>query len=138
MKQDTGKSACVIVIRPDAKVLVVSRKKGDGFAFPGGKQEPNGESLKVCACRELYEEVGAITLPGRLALLHVGPSPSGRIVHLYYAHKITGVPYAKEYGTTIGWFDFESLLNSTPFADFYKAAFPDGIDHLRPTEVLVV
>jgi|SRR5271165_2818905 len=146
MPDDTKRSSCVLVLRKDRgvaalgrRVLVVSRKDGSGFALPGGKAE-EGETPKITACRELNEEVGAMVTPGRLVLLHQGlsSSGSGRLVSLYYAHKITNEPHAAEYGTTIGWFDFNGLLNSSPFAPFYKEAFPDGIDHLRETEILVL
>lgn len=129
-------ASCVLAVRK-SRILVVSRKDGSGFALPGGKSEP-GESPKVTACREFNEEVGAMVTPGRLVLLHRGASPSGRLVNLYYAHKITNEPHAAEYGTTIGWFDYVGLLNGSPFAEFYKTAFPDGIEHLRDTVVLVL
>jgi 8-oxo-dGTP pyrophosphatase MutT (NUDIX family) len=133
------RSSLVLVMREDRRLLVVSRKDGSGFALPGGKAE-EGESPKITACRELHEEVGAMTTPGRLVRLYEGlsSSGSGRLVTLYYAHKITGEPHAAEYGTTIGWFDFDGLLNSSPFAGYYKQAFPDGIDHLRASEILVL
>ena len=129
-------ASCVLAIRK-SRILVVSRKDGSGFALPGGKNEP-GESPKVTACREFNEEVGAMVTPGRLVLLHCGASVSGRVVHVYYTHKITNEPHAAEYGTTIGWLDFDTLLNSSPFAEFYKIVFPDGVEHLRDTEILVL
>jgi ADP-ribose pyrophosphatase YjhB (NUDIX family) len=129
-------ASCVLAIRK-AKILVVSRKDGSGFALPGGKSEAN-EPPKITACREFNEEVGSMITPGRLVLLYRGHSPSGRMVNVYYTHKITNEPYAAEYGTTIGWFDFDGLLNASPFAPFYKEAFPDGVEHLRETEVLVL
>ena len=131
-----GESSVVLAIRA-GRILVVSRKDGSGFVLPGGKKE-SGETPKVTACREFYEEVESIVTPGRLVLLYRGPSSTGRIVSLYYAHKITNEPIAKEYGTQVGWFLFSSLLNSSPFAEFYKTALPDGVDHLRDTEVLVL
>ncbi len=70
--------------------------------------------------------------------LHEGRSATGRLVTLYYAHKITNGPVAAEYGTTIGWFDWSGLLVTTPFALFYTEAFPDGVDHLRATGILVL
>lgn len=144
---DAPWASCVLVVRDlhhlpghgytSRLALVISRKDGSGFAFPGGKGEP-GETPKTCACRELHEEVGVAATPGRLVLLHKGQSPSGRLVHLYYAIKITNAPHAVEYGTTMGWFPFDQLLNSSPFSPLYREVFPDGIDHLRATEILVL
>jgi 8-oxo-dGTP pyrophosphatase MutT (NUDIX family) len=134
------RSSCVLVIRErDHRILGVSRKDGSGFALPGGKAEPN-ETPRITACRELNEEVGSMTTPSRLVKLYEGlsSSGSGRLVTVYFAHKITNEPHAVEYGTTIGWFDFTGLLNSSPFAAFYMAAFPDGVEHLLHTEILVL
>jgi 8-oxo-dGTP pyrophosphatase MutT (NUDIX family) len=132
---DTNLSAVVLVVRHDSRLLVVSRRDGLGFSLPGGKVDP-GETIKIAACRELSEEVGCVATPGRLVLLHKGLSGSGRITHLYYAHKITNAPYARESGTTIGWFKLDDLLSATPFASFYRQALPDGVEHLKPTELL--
>jgi ADP-ribose pyrophosphatase YjhB (NUDIX family) len=133
---DTNMSSCVLARRLDGRVLVVSRKDGSGFGLPGGKME-EGETPKIAACRELHEETSGFATPGRLMLLYRGVSPTSptkRLVHLYYAHKITNALSAKEYGTTLGWFDYDMLQNASPFAPFYKEALPDGWDHLRPTE----
>ena len=135
---DAGRASCVLIVHDTRRILTVRRKDGSGWALPGGKGE-QGETAKITACRELDEETGAVTLPGRLVLLHVGPSAiSGRLVHLYYAHKITGEPHTKEPGVDVRWMDFDSLLGMSPYEKLYRQAFPDGIEHLRPTEILVL
>lgn len=53
-----AKASCVLIERPDRKVLVVSRY-GDleNWNLPGGKAEPDENPLQT-AIRELYEETG--------------------------------------------------------------------------------
>jgi ribonuclease/clavin/mitogillin len=65
-------AAAVILVRPtpDLKVFWVRRAahmmfQGGFFAFPGGQLDPN-EEAKVCAAREVAEEIGARIDPNSL------------------------------------------------------------------------
>ncbi len=52
--------ACCGIIKKDDKVLITKRKVSpfkDKFVLPGGKLD-NGETLKDCLKREIFEEVG--------------------------------------------------------------------------------
>src|SRR5437870_7078433 len=65
-------AAAVILVReePDLEVFWVRRAphmmfQGGFYAFPGGQLDPN-EDAKVCAARELFEEVGVRVEPSTL------------------------------------------------------------------------
>ncbi len=67
----------------DIKILLIKRSEGGGahsgqIAFPGGKMEPEDESLKETAIRETFEEVGIsrdkIEMIGELSEVYIPPS----------------------------------------------------------------
>lgn len=49
---------CAVFDQENEKVLLINRKKNwTGYAFPGGHLE-NGESIRDCVIREIFEETG--------------------------------------------------------------------------------
>jgi len=135
---DTGVSSSVLFVRGgDRKVLAVTRRDGPGYLLPGGDVAED-ETPKICACRALYSTVGCLATPGRLILAHTGVTCYGREMKLYYCCKITGEPRRAGDGVHPHWLTFEELVKSSPLADFYAAAFPEGVDHLLAGETLVL
>jgi 8-oxo-dGTP diphosphatase len=52
------RAVCLLMVRPDGKILAVSRKDDPSkFGLPGGKVE-EGENGRVALAREVFEETG--------------------------------------------------------------------------------
>lgn len=128
-------SGIVLVVRGDGRILATTNRRYGGFCLPGGKVDP-GETPRIAAVRELREETSLIVTEKDLVWLCAGPSAteSGRMVHMFYARHVRGLPRDVEPGTRCEWMTLEALKEVPPFADYYKQWLPDGIDHLRPTE----
>lgn len=127
----------VLVVRDDERVLVVTNRRYGGKCLPGGKVD-SGETPRIAAARELSEECGCFVMQNQLALLCVGESATetGRVVYCYLARLIHGTPRGVEAGTEVSWMTLDELVASPPFGPFYAKHFPDGLRHLRPTQLL--
>lgn len=144
-----NKQASVVIIIRDSnspgfpgshrEVLCVTNRNFSTLTLPGGTNEPE-ELPSTTAIRELQEEIGVSITP--TALQHVGGGlsqlegepPWG--VFIYYAASVWGVPMHVENGTEIHWRTWESFLNETIFADFYRKHLPNGIEPF-PTTVFL-
>jgi 8-oxo-dGTP pyrophosphatase MutT (NUDIX family) len=117
------------------EVLAVTNRKYGGLTFPGGKVE-EGEDIREAAVREIREEVGIEIEPLALTWLTSGQSArpeSVHEVHLFFARHAKGFAHDVEPGTQHAWLTFEKLCQASPFAEFYRRIFPDGIEHLLVT-----
>ena len=63
-------TSLVYPVRDDGSILLGRKRRGMGYGkwngF-GGKIEP-GETMRQCACRELFEECGLIMAPEKLIM----------------------------------------------------------------------
>ena len=114
-ESEAPQSVCLIVKRPDGKLLSVSRGSDVyDLNLPGGGIEP-GETPEEAARRELREETGLTA--GEMVEVYVGPSRSKICVAfevLDYMGKVRGSEegFAK-------WSEPEELLRGT-FGDFFR------------------
>lgn len=123
-------------------VLTVTNRHYKGVALPGGKIETQDagpgrdDPIKFGCVREVREEVDLVIAPHNLRLLYKGPGSleTGRLVFLYHAKRAHQTPRAVEESTTIEWMSWERLCEIGVFAPYYRTAFPDGVDMLKPTE----
>ncbi len=53
--------------------------------------------------------------------------------HVFWARVVRGRPQKIEVGTEFCWKTFEGLCEASPFAEFYRRLFPDGIEHILVT-----
>lgn len=134
----------VLVKNSDGLVLAVSNRGYGGFSLPGGKGEA-GETPKMTASRETYEEVGIFPTGFDLELVAQGPScvEPQRMVFLFHARMVlvtsfSKEPYAREAGSEVRWFTFDELCEQSKFSDFYREHLPHGVDHLGVTVIRAV
>ena len=66
--EDSLLKFAVIIARSGGKWVLCKHKERDTYEAPGGHREP-GETIGEAACRELYEETGAVEYDLRL----IGP-----------------------------------------------------------------
>ena len=57
--EDSMLKFAVILTRSDGKWVLCKHRERDTYEAPGGHREP-GETIDEAACRELYEETGAV------------------------------------------------------------------------------
>lgn len=135
--EETKRSGIVLVVREDGRVLVTSNRRYGGWCLPGGKVEA-GELPVQAAQREFREETGCHVELADLVYLAQGTSATetGRIVTMFLARRVRGTPRKVEEGTDVAWMTIKELQRTHPFARFYLQHLPNGIDHLKPTELL--
>lgn len=82
----------VIVAKARGKWVFCKHRERDTYEVPGGHREP-GESIWECACRELYEETGAVSYhmePVSVYSVTDGPAGAGETFGmLYYAEIVS-------------------------------------------------
>lgn len=106
---DKPTSVCIIVKRPDGKVLAVTRGGDDNdLNLPGGNIEP-GEVPEEAARRELWEETGMIAT--ELVELHRGPART-KVAVVYLANDASGSIRNSSEGKTL-WADPRRMLAGT-------------------------
>lgn len=115
-----------IAIQRGDRFLVTNHihKPGAPWRFPGGKPEP-GESLLVCAARELFEELGIIA---ESLLFHSkythGADGAEWTGHVFECPAYLGVPVIKEPAKhgAIWWATAQELQenNSFPEHDYLR------------------
>ena len=116
-------------------LLAVTNRAYGGMALPGGKAE-EGEDIRRCAMREIREETGIVLLATDLTLIAKGDNVKPNSVcevHVFFARHAWGEAQNIEHGTFFEWMTFHTLLDVSPFKDFYDRHLPDGIYHLRAT-----
>lgn len=80
----------VIVAKAQGKWVFCKHKERDTYEVPGGHREP-GETIWECACRELYEETGAVSYhmePICVYSVADGPAGSGETFGMLYYGEI--------------------------------------------------
>lgn len=134
-------SAIVLVMNRRRHILTVDNTVHGGVGMPGGKVEPDGETVVQAAIRELHEEVDLVAQEGDLRLIFVarvqfkrrdGAMGPERLASLYYARRVSGTPRALEEGTQLHWYSYVDLLVRSPFASYYRDALSEF--PLQPTE----
>lgn len=130
--QDTYKSP------RDPHVLAVTNRRFGGFSLPGGKLDKE-ESPKQGAIRELFEETALHLGEDDLTLLCQYPNTiSNEVceVSVFHALSVFGVRVEREEGTKHDFMTWQQLIAASPFAQFYREHFPEGVRHLRGTSFL--
>ena len=117
-------TSLVYPVRDDGSILLGRKRRGMGYGkwngF-GGKIEP-GETMRQCACRELFEECGLIMAPEKLIIaadlyFHQPSDPEwshGGIV--YFARGWEGSPHLSD-EMEPRWFRVEDF----PYEDMWMA-----------------
>jgi 8-oxo-dGTP diphosphatase len=118
----TLRLAVSCVVQDGDKFLLVERAyepaKGQ-FAFAGGKVEPY-ESLEDAARRELLEETGIMA--GEVTLLRQLAVEGGFHLHVFFAHRFTGVPIAGDDAASVGWFTIAQMKDMPMPQSVYEVA----------------
>jgi ADP-ribose pyrophosphatase len=88
--------ACAVVpLHDDGTVTLIHQHRhatgGRIWEIPAGKLEP-GESLELCAARELAEETGLAGTLERLTTIFTTPAFTDEVIHLYLATGLRSVP----------------------------------------------
>jgi len=120
-------SAIVLVLDPSHRILCVDNTAHGGVGMPGGKVEPDGETIVQAAIRELREE----TALGVQAKRRDGAMGPERLAHLFYASRVEGHAHAMEADTALHHLSYSELLARSPFADYYRKALQNGEVLLR-------
>lgn len=127
-----SRASIALVHGVDGKVLAVTNRKHGGWGFPGGKREGD-ESAKATCARELLEETGLV-VPNDAALFALGTAIWREDeVTCFFVLICRGAPAQREDDTVLRWREFAAMIAESPFEEFYRAMFPDGVDHLRKT-----
>jgi 8-oxo-dGTP pyrophosphatase MutT (NUDIX family) len=135
-------SAIVLVLDPNHRILCVDNTAHGGVGMPGGKVEPDGETIVQAAIRELREETALGVQAKDLHPIYsaswrfkrrdgaMGPE---RLAHLLYASRVEGHAHAMEADTALHHLSYSELLARSPFADYYRKALQNGEVLLRLT-----
>lgn len=128
-KVNARQSAVLVLLYPYQNTLyvpLIQRPPYDGvhggqMAFPGGKMEPDDESLTRTALREAQEEIGIktydIQIIGSLTPVYIPPSN-------FWVQPVVGyLPYRPEFFPDIREVDAVVEVSATTFLD------PDSIQH---------
>jgi 8-oxo-dGTP pyrophosphatase MutT (NUDIX family) len=137
----------VLVLNSRFQALTLYSNTYGAMTLPGGKVEPEDQSIEHRAISELQEEVDLIGEMGAFRLLYkqsilfqqkngsYGPEREGRLLH---ALRVTGTVRQTMSDRPLEWLDYTQLIARAPafFADFYKAALPpgSGFAFLEPTK----
>jgi 8-oxo-dGTP diphosphatase len=118
----TLRLAVSCVVQDGDKFLLVERAyepaKGQ-FAFAGGKVEPD-ESLEDAVRRELLEETGITA--GEVTLLRQLVVEGGFHLHVFFALRFTGVPFAGDDAASVGWFTIAQMKDMPMPQSVYEVA----------------
>jgi mutator protein MutT len=127
-----NQAVCGLVINPDGKILVVSRKDNhQDFGLPGGKIE-EGEHNIQALFRELKEETGLS--PMSFMLLHEGEDDQGYRVYTYLIHTYSGSIGSNEEGI-IKWTTWEKLTTLGSFKDYNKKVHEKWIMYQKENQL---
>ncbi|MDD5649996.1 MAG: NUDIX hydrolase [Candidatus Nanoarchaeia archaeon] len=104
----TNKTNKILLIQRDHEPFVGM------WALPGGFLNCDQESLEVAGAREFYEETNLVVEPRHLELFMVNSDPKrdprGHVIdHVYYVHRCTGEPKAKDDARKLEFFDINNL-----------------------------
>ncbi len=87
-----------IIVNDEGKILIGQRPEGKDLAglweFPGGKQE-EGESIKDCIVREIYEELDVHCEVGRFLLSVSKKYPHGEFKLMVYEVRVKDIENLK-------------------------------------------
>lgn len=117
-------AACLLYIRQDGMLAVVSRRNKATIGLIGGKVDP-GETFQEAASRESNEEAGVVTHPDDLIELHVSvceaedaqskPSFCKAFLHVAPDDAVLSI---KEPGIVPKWVTFDTLLKEGAFTAY--------------------
>lgn len=124
-----------LMLVKDNKILLSKRLNtgfADGFySFPAGHLEPH-ETIKQCASREIFEEIGLRVKPKDLELVHImhRKQDDERIDYFFIANKYSGKIINKEPHkcSDLRWFPLNKLpKNIVPYIRVSIRNYQKGI-----------
>lgn len=120
-EKDLPRAACVLIRRPDGKILAVSRKDDHtAFGLVGGKVE-EGETCSQAAARELLEETGIKAKNLEFIFARECPGKVTYWTATYSADMDNQKPHSTEEGV-VSWVEPKVLIDG-PFGEYNKKLF---------------
>jgi 8-oxo-dGTP pyrophosphatase MutT (NUDIX family) len=122
MSTNTPEAACALIVRPDHKVLCVSRRDDpNAHGLPGGGREPFDATLLDTALRELWEETRIRGEKAGAIKLHDAPCADlkkGTVTRsvTFYIPAWSGLPRSVEEGR-VSWRPWEDIVFG-PFGEY--------------------
>lgn len=146
------KAVCSLIINEEGLVLACSRKDNkDIFGLPGGKVDPEDQTLESAAARELFEETGISAIGGTAVYTAMCYGSDGHhyITTTFVWRKLDGKPAQVVGEGDVAWIStdmmcqigikgYESFgrynLNLFNHMDVYVPGLTKGIEHLSCKE----